>query len=143
MTSDLRRLAILTAREIHELYGLPSFTKEKAFCLLDPERFPLVANYMRSIAFDKAAFEWSHYGKLSHAFKRNLRHLFADLDFSGRVEDAPLLEAVTFLQGLLRQGKAPRQTDPSAFPVSVIPTGLRRYLFGTEGVRKGRSLVTG
>lgn len=107
--------------------------KEKAFSLLDPQRFSLVANYMRSIAFDKTAFEWSCYGKLSHAFKRNLRHLFADLDFSGRLEDAPLLEAVTFLQGLLRQGKAPRQTDPSTFPVSIIPTGLRRYLFGHRG----------
>ena len=69
-----------------------------------------------------------------------LRHLFADLDFSGRVEDAPLLEAVTFLQSLLRQGKAPRQTDPSAFPVSIIPTGLRRYLFGAEGKCKERAL---
>jgi hypothetical protein len=62
------------------------------------------------------------------------------LDFSGRVEDAPLLEAVAFLQGLLRQGKAPRQTDPSAFPVAVIPHGLRRYLFGSEGKRKERAL---
>jgi hypothetical protein len=117
-----------------------SVVREKAFSLLEPERFPLVANYMRSIEFDKTAFEWSHYGKLSHAFKRNLRHLFADLDFSGRVEDAPLLEAVTFLQGLLRQGKAPRKTDPSAFPVAVIPHGLRRYLWGPEGKRKERAL---
>jgi len=114
--------------------------KEKAFALLDPERFSLVANYMHNLAFDKTAFEWSCYGKLSHAFKRNLRHLFADLDFSGRVEDAPLLEAVTFLQGLLRQGKVPRQIDPSAFPVSIIPTGLRRYLFSAEGKRKQRAL---
>ena len=117
-----------------------SAAKEKAFSLLDPEQFSVVANYMRSIEFDKTAFEWSYYGKLSHAFKRNLRHLFADLDFSGRVEDAPLLEAVSFLQGLLRQGKVPRQTDPSAFPVSIIPAGLRRYLFGAEGKRKERSL---
>ena len=80
---------------------------------------------MRNLAFDKTALEWSCYGKLSHAFKRNLRHLFTDLDFSGRVEDAPLLEAVTFLQSLLRQGEAPRQIDPSAFFVSIIPTGLR------------------
>jgi hypothetical protein len=114
--------------------------KERAFSLLAPDRFSLVANYMRNIAFDKTAFEWSCYGKLSPAFKRNLRHLFADLDFSGRVEDALLLEAVTFLQGLLRQGKAPRQVDPSAFPVSIIPTGLRRYLFSTEAKGKQKAL---
>ena len=48
--------------------------KEQAFSLPGAERFPLVMNYMRSIAFDKTASEWSYYGKLSHAFKRNLRH---------------------------------------------------------------------
>ena len=57
--------------------------KEQAFSFLDPERFPLVMNYMRIIAFDKTASEWSYYRKLSHAFKRNLRHLFTDLTFSG------------------------------------------------------------
>jgi TnpA family transposase len=117
-----------------------SVVKEKAFSLLDPERFPLVVDYMRSISFDKTAFEWSYYGKLSHTFKRNLRHLFSDLDFSGRVEDAPLLEAVAFLQNLLRQGKVLRQTDPSAFPISVIPSGLRRYLFDSDGKHKEKSL---
>jgi TnpA family transposase len=114
--------------------------KEQAFSFLDPERFPLVMNYMRSIAFDKTASEWSYYGKLSHAFKRNLRHLFTDLSFSGRVEDAPLLEAVTFLQGLLHEGKAPRQTDPQAFPVTLIPSGLRRYLFSNDGIGKKNTL---
>ena len=43
--------------------------KEQAFSLPGAERFPLVMNYMRSIAFDKTASEWSYYGKLSHAFK--------------------------------------------------------------------------
>jgi hypothetical protein len=35
MTSDSRRLAILTAREINELYGLPCFTdQERCNCLI-------------------------------------------------------------------------------------------------------------
>jgi hypothetical protein len=44
------------------------------------ERFPLVSDYMRNIEFDKTGFEWSHYAKLSRAFKRNLRHLFTELE---------------------------------------------------------------
>lgn len=103
--------------------------KEKAFALLAPERFALVSDYLRNVAFDKTGFEWSYYTTLSPTFKRNLRHLFAELNFAGRVEDAPLLTAVTFLQDLLRQNKPPRQTEPSAFPASVIPKSLRRYLF--------------
>lgn len=106
-----------------------SAVKQKAFELLEPERFATVADYLRNVAFDKIAFQWSYYTTLSHTFKRNLRHLFCELDFAGRVEDAPLLEAVDFLQGLLRAGRSPRQTNPSLFPVAVIPKSLQRYLY--------------
>ena len=110
--------------------------KEKAFALLEPERFPVVSNYMCNIAFDKIGYEWSHYTKLSPTFKRNLRQLFSDLDFAGRVEDAPLLEAIDFLQGLLRQGKSPRQAKPSSFPVKVIPKSVQCHLFAKAKGKK-------
>ena len=114
-----------------------AMVKEKAFSLLEAERFPQVSDYMRNIVFDKTAFEWSYYVKLSPTFKRNLRQLFTDLVFAGRVKDEPLLEAITFLQGLLRQGKSPRQLKPSSFPTTVVPKSLQRYLFVTlEGKKK-------
>jgi Tn3 transposase DDE domain len=108
-----------------------SVVKAKAFSILDPASFPLVSNYMRNIKFDKTGFEWAAYSKLSTTFKRNLRQLFADLTFASRVENAPLLAAVVFLQTLLQQGKSPRQTDPATFPVAVIPKSLQRYLYTT------------
>lgn len=110
--------------------------KEKAFALLDPERIPLVSDYMRNIAFDKVSYEWAYYAKLSPTFKRNLRHLFAELSFAGRVTDAPLQQAVSFLQELLRVGKSPRQAKPGSFPLAVIPRGLQRYLFLAEEGKK-------
>lgn len=106
--------------------------QEKAFSLLEPETFPAVADYLRNITFDKTRFEWSHCTTLSLTFKRNLRHLFSELDFAGRVEDAPLMSAVTFLQEILRQGKSPRQINPALFPTAIIPKSLRRYLFSDE-----------
>src|SRR6266478_1137056 len=141
---DARRRAMVEASEhfqaaghVLNLFVDPSIpgsalfdvVKEKAFSMLEAERFSLVSDYMCNIEFDKPAFEWSCYTRLSPAFKRNLRHLFSDLDFAGRVEDAPLLQAVAFLQGLLREGKSPRQTKPSLFPVAVIPKSLQHYLF--------------
>ena len=98
--------------------------REKAFALLEPETIPAIADYLRNIAFDKTGFEWSYYTTLSLTFKRNLRHLFSELDFAGRVEDAPLMSAVTFLQDLLRQGKSPRQVSPALFPTAMIPKSL-------------------
>ena len=103
--------------------------KEQAFTLLEREQFPVVSDYLRNIAFDKVGFEWAYYTTLSFQFKRNLRHLFCELDFAGRVEDTPLMEAVIFLQELLRQGKSPRQTNGLLFPREVIPKSLQRYLF--------------
>lgn len=113
--------------------------QEKAFALLEPERFPTVADYLRNVAFDKSAFQWAHYTTLSHAFKRNLRHVFCELDFGGRIEDAPLLEAVAFLQGLLREGKSPRQAKPEAFPQALIPKSLRPYLFVEADTAKAKA----
>lgn len=112
--------------------------KEKAFSLLEPERFQPVSDYLRDITFDKTGFEWSFYASLSPTFKRNLRQLFTDLAFAGRVGDAPLLDAATFLQNLLRQGKSPRQTALSAFPVTVIAKNLQRYLFAVEEGKERR-----
>lgn len=106
-----------------------SVVREKAFLLLDEEQFPIVADYMRKIAFDKGTFEWAYYATLSRTFKQNLRHLFAALDFAGRIENAPLMKAVNFLQDLFKRDKAPRQVDLAEFPVDVIPKHLLRYLY--------------
>jgi hypothetical protein len=106
-----------------------STVKQKAFSLLEPGRFPLVADYMRNIEFDKTAFEWSYYGTLQHKFKLNLRHLFCNLDFAGVIDDAPLLEAVAFLQALLRQDKSPRQAKLADFPTGVIAKAVQRYMY--------------
>ena len=103
--------------------------QEKAFALLEPAQFPRVADYLRNVAFDKTAAQWSYYTTLSRSIKRNVRHLFCEIDFVGRAEDAPLRKAVLFLQGLLREGKSPRQTKPELFPTAVIPKSLQRYLF--------------
>jgi len=114
--------------------------RQQAFSLLDAERFAQVSGYMRKVEFDKAGFEWSYYGTLHAKFKLNLRHLFANLDFAGLVEDAPLLEAVVFLQELMRQGKSPRQANPADFPAAIVAKGIQRYLYMEAGKRKDRRL---
>jgi len=128
--------------------SIPTHTRfgsvqEKAFSLLPREQFPSVTHYMSDAEFDEAGFEWAYYVRMSHAIKVNLRHLFSELNFAGRVEEAPLLKAVSFLQAALRQGKVPRQINPAEFPLAVIPKGLRRYLFTalpSDGERNSKHL---
>jgi TnpA family transposase len=117
-----------------------SNVRKRAFSLLEAERFGQVSEYMRKIEFDKAAFEWSFYGKLHGKFKLNLRHLFANLDFAGLVEDAPLLEAVAFLQQILRHGRSPRQINPLDFPTGIIARNVQRYMYTEADKRKDRQL---
>jgi hypothetical protein len=95
---------------------------------------------MRKIEFDRTAFEWAYYGTLHFKFKLNLRHLFCNLDFAGLVEDAPLLEAVAFLQSLLRDGKSLRQAPPTDFPTGVIAKGVQRYMYTEAEKRKDKRL---
>lgn len=122
--------------------GVPfSEIKDKAFSLLDREQFPIVADYMRRIAFDKTAFEWAYYGTLSRTFKQNLRHLFTALDFAGRIENAPLMHAVDFLQDLFRRDKYPRQIDPALFPTDLIPKHLQRYLYVPSEADRRRKVI--
>jgi hypothetical protein len=95
--------------------------RQRAFALLAPEHIEIVSRYMCNVTFDKASFEWSSYTALSHAFKRNLRHLFAELAVASRVEDTPLLEAVAFLQECLRSGTPLRQCKSIVLSHGVHP----------------------
>jgi hypothetical protein len=115
-----------------------SKVRQQAFSLLDTTRFAQVSEYMRKIEFDKTAFEWSFYGALHSKF--NLRHLFSNLDFAGLFEDAPLLEAVAFLQEILRHGRSPRQMSGADFPTGVIAKGVQRYMYTEADKRKDRRL---
>lgn len=115
--------------------------QEKAFSLLDREQFPIVSAYMKKLAFDKTAFEWAYYGTLSKTFKQNLRHLFVALEFAGRVENAPLMNAVEFLQDLFSRDKAPRQTDTSLFPTELILKHLQRYLYVADESDRRRKVL--
>ena len=59
MTSDSRRLAILTTREINELYGLPCFTDEERciyFDLSPAEHDAVDAVYTDAAAVESGTF---------------------------------------------------------------------------------------
>lgn len=108
-----------------------STVQERAFGLLASQVIPSVANYLRNVAFDRIGYEWSHFAKLSRTVKRNLRHLFCELDFSGRVQDAPLINAILILQSQFRLHKSLRQIDPSLFPTALIPPSVKRHVYVT------------
>lgn len=112
--------------------------KDKAYQFLPKDRFAPVADYLRDIAFDKTAYQWKAYGDLSQTIKKNLRHLFAELDFDGPHTNEALLAAVAFFKKLLRDGRSPRQVPAKDFPTQFISKRIRRYVFvpGAKGKRE-------
>lgn len=103
--------------------------QQRAFTFLERENIPVVADYLRNIEFDKVKAEWAYYTTLSMTIKRNLRHLFSELEFVGRVEDAPLLSAVIILQDLFRRGKSLSQVNAEIFPTDMISKTQQLYLY--------------
>ncbi|MBS3910867.1 MAG: Tn3 family transposase [Hydrogenophaga sp.] len=118
-----------------------STVKERAFGLLEPAAFPSVSNFLRNVAFDKLDYEWTYFTMLSPTIKRNLRHLFCDIDFAGRLENAPLVTAIAMMQDLLRRSKSLRQADSSKFPETVIPPALKKHLY-VESIEDGEKRKT-
>lgn len=114
-----RRLTILSEEEIEDLYSLSRFTEEDRHLYFD-------------LSVSEREMVFAIHTLLSSTFKRNLRQLFSNLNFAGRVEDAPLLNSIAFLKRLLREGKSPKQTNHLLFPTKVIPKSVHRYLFCKE-----------
>jgi hypothetical protein len=118
-----------------------STVKERAFGLLEPAAFPSVSNFLRNVAFDKLDYEWTYFTMLSPTIKRNLRHHFCDIDFAGRLENAPLVTAISMVQDLLRRSKSLRQADSSKFPEAIIPSALKKHLY-VETIEDGEKRKT-
>ena len=113
-----------------------SIVKKRAFELLDQTVFHSVSSFLRNVAFDKLDYEWTYFTMQSPTIKLNLRHLFCDIDFAGRLENAPLVTAISVMQDQLRQSKSLRKADSAKFPEAVIPAVLKKHLY-VESVEDG------
>ena len=65
--------------------------------------------------FDETAFQWDHLDGLAPQFKRHLRPVLLAVDFAAVAPHDPFLEAVQFLQTVLRQGRSLRQQSAATF----------------------------
>lgn len=182
MTTESRRLSILTVQEVDDLYRLPRFTEDERrryFDLSPAERdmvdrvYPIsvAAHLVLQLGYFKAKQQFFVYtldgvtDDLGHILRRYfptrdmaeikglskptrleqqqvILKLFGYqlCDAAGLIDDAPLLEAVAFLQELLRQSKSPRQAKPADFPTGIFAKGVQRYMYSTAEKRKDKRL---
>ena len=94
--------------------------KQKAFSLLEPERFRWSPNTCATSSSTRPRSSGPITARCTSSSNSICGICSARLDFAGLIDDAPLLEAVAFLQELLRQGKSPRQAKPADFPTGIL-----------------------
>lgn len=108
--------------------------KQKAFTILDKEKFPLVSRYLAKETLDETAYEWQQYVRFSMKFKLNLRHLFLSIPFESQKKNDPLLQAVAFLKEAFDKNKSLRNYSQKSFPQACIPEKWKKYLYETKTI---------
>ena len=116
-----------------------SDVQQRAFEILDPQTFKDVSNYLRNIAFDQVAHEWTYLSSVSLTIKRNLRQLFNELDFSGRVAQAPLAAAIAVFQETFKKDLSLQAIDVARFPATLIPKNHKRNLYREVASPSGKA----
>lgn len=116
--------------------------KERAFTILDRNKFSFLVKYITQIEVDEIRFEWEQYVKLSHQFKLNLRYIFLNLDFESQKKDTPLITAVTFLKDAFRKNIILRQQESDNFPQEFIQSKFHRYLYDSKKIQTPKGMRT-
>jgi TnpA family transposase len=103
--------------------------RERAFELLAREKMVNVTTFINSTGFDEEEYQWQHLESLSGSIKRNLRQIIRAIDFNSHGEEAPLIEAITFLQLNFEQGRILRRLPKANFPTSFLTNALKKYVY--------------
>ena len=100
-----------------------------------------IVDYIATNAiFDEATFQWEHFDRLAHKFKRHLRPILLAVDFETSSVNAPLIEAIHFLKEVFRKGRPLGHYPLDRFPIRFIPDSIKRYLY-TKGAHRQKHLL--
>jgi TnpA family transposase len=113
----------------------------KAFSLLAAPKIDFVADHLtKAVIFDETAFQWDHIDDAAPQFKRHLRPLLQRIEWASSAAQAPLIEAVEFLQAAFTKGRPLSQYPAWALPRRFIPDTAKRYLYA-PGAGEHRQLL--
>ncbi len=103
--------------------------RERAFQLLERDKMKSVTTFINSSGFDDEEYQWQHLQSLSGSIKKNLRQIVRAIDFKSNIKEAPLIEAISFLQHSFETGRTLRRLSPSKFPTAFLPKALKKYIY--------------
>lgn len=116
--------------------------RKKAYQIINQTELDAVAHQLtQQSAMDETNFWWQHLDTLERSFKLSLRPIIRVFSLEGTSSVSPLLDAIQFLQRIFIKKQALTQYDESELPLDIIPTHLKRYLYGRDEQNKKKLLV--
>jgi hypothetical protein len=103
--------------------------KQRAFGILERDKFPRAVQYIGAHSFDTVAIEWEFIASFAPSFKQHLRPLLLQLPFAAHGENDCLMEAVSFLRECFDKGKSLTRSSFDQMPKAFIPQGVKPYLY--------------
>ena len=103
--------------------------KQRAFGILERDKFTRAVQYIGANAFDTLAIEWEFVASLAPSFKQYLRPLLLQLPFAAHSEGDSLMEAVSFLRECFDKGRSLNRISFENLPKAFIPQGVKAYLY--------------
>lgn len=104
--------------------------RAQAFSILPREQLNHVVTHITSqqVSFDETAFQWEHLEHLGPQFKRYLRPIVSAIEWKGTPGQAPLIDAIHFLQAAFAKGRPLGQYPIRQVPTACLPDHVKRYV---------------
>lgn len=115
--------------------------RKKAYQIINPTELDAVAHQLtQQSTMDETSFWWQHLDTLERSFKLSLRPILRVIMLEAQLV-SPLLDAIQFLQRIFIKKQALKQYNECELPLEIIPTHLKRYLYGRDEKNKKKLLV--
>jgi len=106
-----------------------SEVKQRAFAILERDKFRQVSQYLKNESFEDGVFEWEFIAAFAPMFKQHLRPLLMQISFAGHRNNDALIEAIVFLKASFDKGKSLSQYRFDQIPKAFIPQAMKSYIY--------------
>ena len=114
-------------------------TRKKAFKILPKEAIRAAAEKMLKKPQRKLESQWKGRDKANPRYKLHLRSLCVSIDFSSRLPNNPLLEAIQWMKGVFSKQESLLQQPSNQFPHTFISKRMKPYLMTID--KDGKQII--
>ncbi|MDQ3397834.1 MAG: DUF4158 domain-containing protein, partial [Deinococcota bacterium] len=108
----------------------------QAFAILERDKLAQVSRHITDkVVFDEAAFAWDYLDRKAGSFKMHLRHAIKTAEFTGTLQQDPVVQAVDFLRQVFLKERSLGEVGVASFPTRHLSKQAKNYLFAGDAAR--------